>query len=69
MLVGACVRVLVGAKMKIRFGDFSKQRRECHIEKHDDESNEVKGFHSGFTVVVVRGSGGETPQSRDWVQL
>ena len=57
------------AKMKIRFGDFSKLRRGCHIEKHNDQSNEDKRVVSSFTVGVVRGSGGETPQSRDWVQL
>ena len=37
------------AKMKIRFGDFGKRRRGCHIEKQNDRSNDDKRVESIFS--------------------
>ena len=35
--------------MKIRFGDFGKRRRGCHIEKQNDRSNDDKRVESIFS--------------------
>ena len=44
------------AKMKIRFGDFGKRRRGCHIEKHNDQSNDDKIFKKGVSPVFLLSS-------------